>query len=92
MRCGTYINSTGFQGTPLKVPIPSAWKLVEGHWYWYVDQKKPLFSLMNQESTKAPIGAAGSPGVAAVLPTAEQTQAVADQLKTLAKADKRWST
>jgi hypothetical protein len=44
------------------------------------------FGLMNQESTKAPIGAAGSPGV--VLPTAEQMQALADQLKTLVKADK----
>lgn len=42
MRRETYINSTRFQGTALKVPIPSAWKLVEGHWYWYVDQKKPL--------------------------------------------------
>lgn len=43
---------------------------------------------MNQESTKAPIGAAGSPSVAGVVPTAEQMQALADQLKTWVKADK----
>lgn len=43
---------------------------------------------MNQESTKAPIGAAGSPSVAEVVPTAEPMQALADHLKTLVKADK----
>jgi hypothetical protein len=88
MRCGTYINTTGFQGTPLKVPIPSAWKLVDGHWYWMWTRRntKTPFSLMNQESI--PIGAAGSPSVAAVVPTAEQMQALADQLKTLVRADK----
>ena len=36
----------------------------------------------------SPAGAAESPGVAAVLPTGEQMQALADQLKTLVKADK----
>lgn len=40
---------------------------------------------MNQESTKAPIGAAGSPSVAEVVPTAEPMH---DHLKTLVKADK----
>jgi hypothetical protein len=41
---------------------------------------------MNPESTKAPMGAAGSPGVAAVLPTAEQMQALADQRKTFGES------
>lgn len=43
---------------------------------------------MNQESTKAPIGAAGSPSVADVVPTAEPMQALGDHLKTLVKTDK----
>ena len=27
----------GFMGKPMKVPVPSTWKLVDGTWYWYVD-------------------------------------------------------
>jgi hypothetical protein len=27
----------GLLGKPVKVPMPSAWKLVDGTWYWYVD-------------------------------------------------------
>jgi hypothetical protein len=35
--CEQYIMLPGFLGKPMKVPIPSAWKLVDGTWYWYVD-------------------------------------------------------
>lgn len=90
VRCGMYINIVGFQGAPMKVPIPSTWKLVDGQWYWYVDQKvhESPFGLMNPGPPKPPSGAAGTPGVAALIPTPEQMQALADQLKTLVKADK----
>jgi hypothetical protein len=28
----------GFEGRPIKIPTPSTFKLVDGQWYWYVDQ------------------------------------------------------
>lgn len=33
----TIVPIMGFAEKPLKVPIPSQWKLVDGQWYWYVD-------------------------------------------------------
>jgi hypothetical protein len=36
--CEQYIMLPGFMGKPFKVPIPSTWKLVDGTWFWYVDQ------------------------------------------------------
>ena len=38
MLCEQYIMMPGFTDHPMKVPIPSAWKLENGKWYWYVDQ------------------------------------------------------
>src|SRR5271157_484849 len=35
--CEQYIMLPGFMGKPMKVPIPSNWKQVDGAWYWYVD-------------------------------------------------------
>ena len=35
--CEQYIMLPGFLGKPMKIPIPSTWKLVDGTWYWYVD-------------------------------------------------------
>ena len=35
--CEQNIMLPGFMGTPMKVPIPSTWKLVDDTWYWYVD-------------------------------------------------------
>ncbi|MGA2271773.1 MAG: hypothetical protein ABSH44_25200 [Bryobacteraceae bacterium] len=37
--CEQYVMLPGFMGRPVKVPIPSDWKLVDGQWYWYVDQE-----------------------------------------------------
>jgi len=28
----------GFADRPMKVPTPSAWRIEDGKWYWYVDQ------------------------------------------------------
>ena len=36
--CEQYVMMPGFANKPLKVPTPSTWKLVDGQWYWYVDQ------------------------------------------------------
>jgi hypothetical protein len=37
MLCEQYIMLPGFLGRPMKVPIGSTWKLVDGTWYWFVD-------------------------------------------------------
>jgi len=37
--CEQYVMVPGFADKPLKVPIPSTWKLERGKWYWYVDQE-----------------------------------------------------
>ena len=37
--CEQYIMAPGFTDKPMKVPEPSYWKLVNGKWYWYVDQE-----------------------------------------------------
>lgn len=38
--CEMYVAIPGFAGKPLKVPTPSTWKVVDGQWYWYVDQSQ----------------------------------------------------
>jgi hypothetical protein len=37
--CEMLIMMPGFADKPVKMPTPSAWKLVDGQWYWYVDQQ-----------------------------------------------------
>src|SRR5215813_4073540 len=37
--CEMYVMMPGFNDKPMKMPTPSAWKLEDGKWYWYVDQK-----------------------------------------------------
>jgi hypothetical protein len=34
----TYMPFPGFEGKPVPMPVKSTWKLVDGQWYWYVDQ------------------------------------------------------
>jgi hypothetical protein len=34
-----HVMMPGFSDKPFKVPIASTWKLVDGKWYWYVDQE-----------------------------------------------------
>jgi len=37
--CEQVLMVPGFTDKPVKVPIPSTWKLERGKWYWYVDQE-----------------------------------------------------
>jgi hypothetical protein len=37
--CEQYFMLPGFADKPVKVPIPSTWKIERGKWYWYVDQE-----------------------------------------------------
>lgn len=86
VRCETYIMAPGFLGHPVKVPVPSTWKVVDGQWYWYVDQNQTLQTPFGKMTP----GKGAPPGgdVAPALPTQEQMQALAKQLATLVKADK----
>jgi hypothetical protein len=36
--CEMYVMMPGFNDKPMKMPTPSAWKMENGKWYWYVDQ------------------------------------------------------
>jgi len=38
MDCEQYVMMPGFANSPMKIPTPSAWKLENGKWCWYVDQ------------------------------------------------------
>src|SRR5579859_4504463 len=38
--CEQYVMMPGFADKPLKVPIPSTWKIEKGKWCWYVDTSK----------------------------------------------------
>ncbi|HXK04654.1 MAG TPA: hypothetical protein VMS37_19785 [Verrucomicrobiae bacterium] len=37
--CEMYVMMPGFTDKPIKMPTPSAWKLENGKWYWFVDQE-----------------------------------------------------
>ena len=39
VNCKMVVNMPGFANTPLTVPAPSTWKIENGQWVWYVDQK-----------------------------------------------------
>jgi hypothetical protein len=56
--CEQYVMMPGFANKPLKVPTPSTWKMVDGQWYWYVDQnalRQTPFGVM-QPGAGAPSG------------------------------------
>lgn len=82
LMCEQYIHAPGFEGKPMKVPTPSAWKLENGKWCWYVDQEQlhnTPFGRMWSDP-KPPAGAA-APAPVPVVATTEQFYA-------LFKADK----
>ena len=52
------IPAPGFMDKPMKAPIPSYWKLVEGQWYWYIDPDRinltPFGKMKEGAAVKAP--------------------------------------
>lgn len=38
--CLMYVPMPGFNDKPVQMPTPSAWKIENGKWFWYVDQKE----------------------------------------------------
>ena len=74
----------GFADKPLKVPLPSRWKLENGEWFWYVDLealKQTPFGTA-RPGTALPSGG-GAPG----LPPLPDKATLARQLQQV-KADK----
>jgi hypothetical protein len=81
--CEQYIMLPGFLGKPMKIPIPSTWKLVDGTWYWYVDPeslRETPFGKMNPGSAQ---GSASAPKSIPAIPTT-----VPDFIYKQVKADK----
>jgi hypothetical protein len=94
--CEQTIPVPAFAGKPLKFPQPSLWKLVDGEWYWYVDQdalRQTPFGVMNPgspapsgaRSPGPPFGAATPPPV----PSGADVQGLLNRLQSHAKADKQ---
>ena len=38
--CEQYMMFPGFAGKPMKMPVASDWKIIDGQWFWYVDEKE----------------------------------------------------
>ncbi len=77
--CEQYVMMPGFADKPLKVPFGSTWKVVNGKWFWYVDQEA-LSKTPFGQMTAGPRGSGG--GLPAVIPQN------ADFVMSLVKADK----
>lgn len=64
--CEQYIMAPGFSDKPVKVPIPSTWKIVDGNWYWYVDPESLRISPFGTMTAGKMPAAAGAPGLPAI--------------------------
>jgi hypothetical protein len=76
--CEQYIMLPEFSNKPLKVPIPSTWKLVDGQWYWYVDQdalRQTPFGKM----TAGPYSKGATPTLPPSIPNLEQMEKLFSQ-------------
>jgi hypothetical protein len=72
MVCEMYIMMPGFADRPMKVPTPSAWKLVDGKWYWWVDQDALRNTPWGRMTAgEYPAKGAAPPPPLAALPTAD---------------------
>jgi hypothetical protein len=75
-----YVLMPGLSDKPMKVPIPSRWKIVDGQWYWYVDQdelrKTPFGSLAS-----APGSESGTAAKMPHIPSADEMTGIFRQVK-----------
>ena len=90
MLCEQYIMLPGFMGKPMKVPIPSTWKLVDGTWYWYVDPESLRMTPFGK-ITPGPARDSGSapkpmPAIPTTVPDYIYTQVKADKASVTLKA------
>jgi hypothetical protein len=77
-----YVMMPGFNDKPIKAPIPSTWKVVDGKWYWYVDPEAL------RDSPFGKMTAGKTPGSAAA-PALPPIPSSADFLFTQVKLDKQ---
>jgi len=61
--CEQYVMMPGFNDKPLKVPIPSTWKIVDGKWYWYVDPEALRDSPFGRMTAGKTPGKGGAPSL-----------------------------
>lgn len=76
--CEQYVMVVGFASKPLKVPTPSTWKLVDGQWYWYVDQSA-LQQTPFGKMTPGPNVAGAAPALPPSIPNLQQMQKLFSQ-------------
>ena len=81
--CDRYVMMPGFSDKPMKVPGMSTWKLVEGKWYWYVDQD----AVVNTPFGKMTAGAFPANGAAPPPPSLGAISMSPDFLMTQVKMD-----
>jgi hypothetical protein len=60
-QCEQYVLMPGFAGTPMKMPVSSTWKVVDGQWFWYIDpieaRRTPFGIIPEKKTTTARPGA-----------------------------------
>ncbi len=83
-----YIMLPGFMGRPIKIPIPSTWKLVDGTWYWYVDPESLRVTPFGKLSPGPGPGPAPKsiPEIPTTIPDFIYTQVKADKASVALKA------
>jgi hypothetical protein len=50
----TFVPIAGFADKPIKMPIPSYWKVVDGQWYWWVDPEIAAMTPFGKMKLPAP--------------------------------------
>ena len=87
--CEQEIPFPAFAGKPIKFPQASLWKLVDGAWYWYVDQsalRQTPFGVMTPGAgPAAPSGAVTPPP----MPSGADIDALVNRFMSQVKADKQ---
>ncbi len=81
--CERYVMLPGFSDHPMKVPGGSTWKLVDGKWYWYVDQD----ALLNTPFGKMKAGDFPSNGSRPAPPSINNIPTTGDFLMSQVKID-----
>jgi hypothetical protein len=83
-----YIMLPGFMGRPIKIPVPSTWKLVDGTWYWYVDPESLRMTPFGKLTPGSGPGSASKsiPEIPTTVPDFIYTQVKADKKSVALKA------
>ena len=86
--CEQNIMLPGFSGQPMKVPMPSTWKLVDGTWYWYVEPEASLMTPFGKMRSGPPRESASAsiPPIPTTVPDFINKQVKADKASVTLKA------